>query len=437
MPMIAAAQAAIPAGRTQLERWLETGGFAGTAARYGISALGPISISGAHFFASLVFLHELAPAEFGLFSFLLIVVPFCMSMTGALLGASITSSLALWARVNGPELSTHLKISLVLGLLATAAVTALMFASGAHVVAALLLGFFAGLMTLRWFARSFAYALQLPARAALSDVAYSLLLVGGLSALWFMRALNVETASIVLLASAALALSMFGTDYLKRQFAPGEEGSLAAYGPIWRDLTRWSLLGVVLTELTANAHAYLVTFISGPKAFALLAVGSLVMRPVSLVLSALPDLERPRMAREIAAGRFAAAFKCVKEFRTAAGAIWLAAVGLAGVILMWFPHVLLKRGYDATDVVIAVGAWALIMALRALRTPDSVLLQAAREFQPLAGASKRSSIISVVATLLLLLAAGPLASLGGIVAGELAMLASTLSLARRWKQAHA
>ena len=104
---------------------------------------------------------------------------------------------------------------------------------------------------------------------------------------------------------------------------------------------------------------------------------------------------------------------------------------------MWFPHVLLKRGYDPTDVVIAVGVWALIMALRTLRTPDSVLLQAAREFQPLAGASKRSSIISVLATLLLLLTAGPLASLGGIVAGELAMLASTLSLARRWKQAHA
>jgi len=29
-------------------------------------------------------------------------------------------------------------------------------------------------------------------------------------------------------------------------------------------------MGVVFTELTINAHAYLVTFISGPGAFALL-----------------------------------------------------------------------------------------------------------------------------------------------------------------------
>lgn len=435
--MIAAAQTAKSSGRIQLERWLETGGFAGTAARYGLSALGPISVSGAHFFASIVFLHELAPADFGLFSFLLIVVPFCMSMTGALLGASVTTSLARWSEVDGPELVTHLKVARVVGVLATFGVAALMLFNGASLTASATLGLFAGLMSLRWFARSFAYALRLPARAALSDVAYSFLLTGGLTAFWFFHALNVETASVVLAASAALALLMFGLEHLRRQFVPGAAGALSAYKAIWLDLTRWSLLGVVLTEITANAHAYLVTFISGPRAFALLAVGSLVMRPVSLVLTALPDVERPRMAREIAAGKFTDAFKCVKEFRTAAGAIWLAAVCLAGVILMWFPHILLKKGYDATEVAIAVGAWAVIMAVRTLRTPDAVLLQAAGEFKPLAGASKRSSIISILATLVLLLIAGPLASLGGILAGELAMMGSTRSLARGWKQAHA
>ena len=53
--------------------------------------------------------------------------------------------------------------------------------------------------------------------------------------------------------------------------------------------------------MTVNAHAYLVTFISGPGPFALLAVGQMLMRPASLVQSALPDLERPAMTRAIAA----------------------------------------------------------------------------------------------------------------------------------------
>ena len=76
----------------------------------------------------------------------------------------------------------------------------------------------------------------------------------------------------------------------------------------WRDLARWAVIGVVLTEFTANAHAYIVTFVAGPKAFALLAVGALVMRPASLVLSSLPDIERPRMAQKIGAGDIAGCF---------------------------------------------------------------------------------------------------------------------------------
>ena len=71
-------------------------------------------------------------------------------------------------------------------------------------------------------------------------------------------------------------------------------GRIRDYAPIFRDLTRWSLLGVVFTEVTVNAHAYLVTFIAGPGAFALLALGMLLMRP------ALAGAERP--ARPGAAG---------------------------------------------------------------------------------------------------------------------------------------
>jgi hypothetical protein len=44
-------------------------------------------------------------------------------------------------------------------------------------------------------------------------------------------------------------------------------GSLAAYGATFRDLTRWSLAGVVLTEVTVNAHAYLVTLPGRARAF--------------------------------------------------------------------------------------------------------------------------------------------------------------------------
>lgn len=422
---------------TRLERWLARYRFAGTAARYGLVAIGPISVSAAHFLASVLLFHALPPSEFGLFSFLLIVVPFCMSATGALLGASVSVSVAHWIAVDGPELSTHIKVNLLIALAAGALVFGLMASGGTGLRVALVLGAFAATMTLRWFGRSLAFALQLPGRAALSDIVYGALLVAGIGTLTLSNSLSLLRASAVLLIACVAALSVFGTPYLRRLFRPGKGGPLSAYSPIWRDLTRWSLLGVVLTELTANAHAYLVTFISGPAAFALLALGSLMMRPVSLILTALPDRERPAMARRLAAGDTAGALRCVKEFRTAAGAIWFGTLLLAVAIMLWFPHLVMKEGYDWTSIVTVLAIWVAIMAARTWRTPEAVLLQAAQQFQPLARVSIHSSIVSIAATLALLLTVGPIWSLAGILLGDLEMNTRIERLARAWKSSHA
>jgi hypothetical protein len=189
--------------------------------------------------------------------------------------------------------------------------------------------------------------------------------------------------------------------------------------------------------MTVNAHVYLVTFLFGPSAFALLAVGSLLMRPAGLVLTALPDRERSEMARRIRAGNQAGALHAVKEFRTAAGAVWLACVILAAAILMFFPHLVLKHGYDERQVLAVLLFWAAIMAVRAARTPDSVLLQAAGDFQSLAGASLWSSVASLALTLVLTLTLGPIASLGGILLGDLILTRRIFVLSRAWKRAHA
>jgi O-antigen/teichoic acid export membrane protein len=410
--------------------------LARVALRYGLSSLGPVSVSAAHFAASLMFLRAMAPAQFGLLSFLLVVVPFCMSASGALLGAPISTALKRGAVIADADLATYLKTNLVVAALAACIVFALLTMSHAALAPTLLLAVYAGLMTLRWFARCLSYATGGPFRAIASDLVYSVLLMSGMSALFVSNQLALQSAAEVLGFAALCGVAVFGSSYLARQVWPGRAGSLWRYGAIWRDLTRWSLLGVVLTEMTANAHAYLVTFLAGPQAFAVLAVGSLLMRPAALVLSALPDMERPAMARRLAAGDTAGALRSVKEFRTATGAIWLLTITLAGVLLMWFPHLILKKGYDESQIVIVVAISAAIAAVRALRTPQSVLLQAAGEFRALAGASMWSSMTSVAATLALLLTAGPIASLLGILAGDLVMTGRIFGLTRRWKHQH-
>jgi hypothetical protein len=242
-------------------------------------------------------------------------------------------------------------------------------------------------------------------------------------------------AALVLCAAAGAGLAIFGTDFLVQQARAVRDGTLAAYGPIWRDLTQWALLGVVTTELSANAHAYLVTLFNGPKSFALIAAGSLFMRPVSLCLTALPDRERPLMVQTLMRGDHAAADACVREFRGAAMAIWLLTLALAGAAMLWVPNLILKAGYDHGQVLTVIALWAAIMAVRTLRTPDAVLLQAAREFRPLASASVWSSVVALTLTTVLLLTLGPVASMLGILVGDVVLTERIFALVRRWKRA--
>ncbi|HEY5347569.1 MAG TPA: hypothetical protein VIJ72_05210, partial [Rhizomicrobium sp.] len=378
------------------------------AGRYGLSTFGPVTISGAHFLASLIFLRNLPAAEFGLFSFVLVVVPFCMSMSGALVATPVATATH---GQNPVVIASCLKLNLVLGVVAALGVFCFLMISHAKTDAALLLAGFGGALTFRWFLRCYAYVDGRIFAAIGSDIAYSGVLLGGLGVLVLVHRITLESGSAVLLLAALASLVPFGQAFARQQIAALHHGSLRLYIPVWRDMTRWSLIGVVFTEMTANAHAYFVTFISGPQSFALLALGMLLMRPVSLVQSALPDMERPVIAKAIAAHDFKGALRVTGEFRIALIAAWLGTVALAAGILIWFPGLLLKKGYDLDQVIAVTLLCAAIMAVRTLRAPHAVLLQAAGEFKALAGIGTKSSIVSIAATLSLLLAFGPIASL--------------------------
>src|SRR5262249_23542178 len=152
---------------------------------YSLSALGPIAVSGAHFGASLMFLHRMSPREFGMFSFLLVVVPFCLSVSSGLLGAPLLNAVGkpeTVAKTNGAAFRVVNRFHcLSAGLLTWL----LMYFSGAGRLASVQLGLYAVTMTFRWYSRYTAYNANLPLRAAASDLLYSLTLISGLLFLVF------------------------------------------------------------------------------------------------------------------------------------------------------------------------------------------------------------------------------------------------------------
>jgi O-antigen/teichoic acid export membrane protein len=406
------------------------------AGRYSLSAFGPFSISAAHLVAALILLHHLPRTQFGLFSFLLVIAPFCLSLCGAMFAPPIARQRAFSTRMPEQEQLTLVKAKLAFSAAVALAIAAIMFVSGAEPIFAAIFGCYGALMSMRWFARCWSYAEGQTVRVLLSDLAYSAVLLATLLLLVESRELTMWSASLALLVSAGAALPVLDLQHLSQHFRALHKGRLAPFVDTWREMSGWAVLGVVTSEFTVNAHAYLVTLISGPHAFAVLAVGALLTRPVSLVLAALPDMERPLMAGALGTGERSRAFRIVKEFRTAAGAIWLVTIAIAAVLLTWFPFLVVKKEYALSDVLTVVAISAAIMVLRVIRTPESVLLQAAGEFRKLAGAGVWSSIVSLCATLFLLLIAGPIVSLFGILLGDIVATRRTFAIARAWRLSH-
>jgi O-antigen/teichoic acid export membrane protein len=404
--------------------------------RYTLSAVGPIGVSAAHFLAALILLRVLPRAEFGLFSFLLVLSPFCLSLCGAMFAPPIAHRSACSAPEAVAEERTLFKASLVFSAVAASVIGPVVWFSGAAVWVAASFGLYSGTMSLRWFARCWAYGLAQTVRVLISDIAYSTVLSVTLLSLLAIHRLTLGSVGLALLLAATAGLIVFGASQSRQYWAGARCGELRAFVRYWRAMSGWAVLGVVLSELTANAHAYIVTLVSGPHAFAVLAVGSLLMRPVSLVLAALPDMERPLMSRAMRSGEIARALQIVKEFRTAGGAIWVVTIAIGAVLLTWFPHFLVKKDYPFGDVCFAVVLSAAIMALRALRTPISVLLQAAGEFRRLTVPGLWSGAISLISTFVLLIIAGPIAAFIGILLGEAVATERTFALVRVWKRGH-
>jgi hypothetical protein len=408
-------------------------GLLGTALRYGASAAGPIAVSGAHFLASLIFLRNLPAREFGLFSFVMVVVSFGMSLNASLITVPLTRHIITGRDDTRPVcFQMNWLVCIGFGALLFAA---LLF-SRAPVKDAFLLALFAAVFSFRWFARCTAFIDGRMGAAIQSDLAYSVLLVGGLGIMALTRQVSFIHGSEMLLLAAVIGLAPFGFEFFRIQFS-AMAGDPRRYWPIFRDLSRWSLVGVALTEITVNAHAYLVTFISGASSFALLALGMLLMRPASLMQSALPDLERPAMSRAIATNDMAQLSRIQRHFTGGLIATWLVNVLLCVTVLAFFPLLVLKKGYALHDVIVVAALSSIIMAVRAWRTPPSVLLQAAGQFKELASIGTISGGLSVFATLVLLLTLGPIASLGGILLGELVILVRVIQMARDWKRSHA
>jgi O-antigen/teichoic acid export membrane protein len=402
--------------------------------RYGLAILAPAAVSAAHFIVQVILVLQVTPAEFGLFAFFMIIVQLGYGISNALVSTPYTVSIHQ-ADATEEERRAFFAISGLYALAfgAVCAGVAALFEAGSW---AYLFAIFGMTAMFRWFGRAHSYAEFQQTTAALSDFLYSGCLLASVGGLVLLGRLEMDWIALAFLSSSLIGLLAFGRKFLWAQFVQALRSHISSYGKVWKEQARWTLVGVVSTEATSNAHSYLVTSFAGPAAFAPLAAAALFLRPVLLAITSLTQLERPVMSKAIAGHEVARADSTRKSFFAALLAVWFAVVLLA-VGLLWFrPEDIAKASYNIEDFQIAVALIALVVLVQVWQAPNSVFLQAAKEFKALATTSLYACFFSILLAAAALYLAGPIYSLAGIVAGQ-AIMAVQISLkARNWRRQH-
>ena len=399
--------------------------------RYAGAAIGPICVAGAQFLLSLLLLRSLNVSDFGRFAFLLVVSQLLVSLWSALFTAPLLVAAAgdagavdtdvgnSGAGKTGAGAAIALArvsiFALVPASLAMAAIALLLGTSGP---CALIFGLWGAMALLRHFARAWHLVKGAPARTMASDLAYGLALSSGGLLLARSGGQTLIAAAALLLAAAPVGLVPFLKSRIVRARETPVRGSLRAYGAIWRRDARWSLLGVLTTEATVNSQSYIVTALGGAGAFAPIAATALLVRPVTVAINALTEFERARLARDIQAGAIDAARAARRHLRLALLAVWAATLVLATGLLWLAPDLVFHGKFTSSTLWTGAALWFAVVLARAAHAPDGAVLLASGRFRALALLSSMTACVSLGATTLLLLLAGPLWSIGGIALGE-------------------
>ncbi|WGJ14171.1 hypothetical protein QEV83_16200 [Methylocapsa sp. D3K7] len=405
------------------------GAFLQSLHRFGLAALGPVAVSATQFLLQMDLLRTLETTEFGLFAFIVGFIQFGFGLSNALVCTPYT----VWinnTQMGDKDAQTYFKVNLALSAIWAAFCIIIVMTLGRS-VEAWFFGLFGFLAMIRWFGRAHLYAIHRPTTVVISDFIFAGVLLMCISSVPF-ASLSLLSAIAMLCVATTGGVIAIGLAFIEMQFRRAWVGSFRDYGDVWRDHARWTLLGVVSSEATANAHSYVVTLHAGPAAFAPIAAATLLVKPISLIITSLTQLERPVMARHLASGDMTAALQSVAFFRLAVILTWTGTISAGVACLVWFPRLLFSPSYDIGTLKIAFFLWAWISLLQSWSTPPSVLLQAAQWFKPLGSTGVASAVVAVIAVLAFALVLTPVYTLIGILIGQAIMNWGIAILKTRW-----
>ncbi len=384
--------------------------------RFSVIATGPIATAGANFALALMLIPNSNANEFGFFSFAMVVINLGIGVSNALCATPLSIA---WNNHNiaKAELFVQLRsVNLILAVACSVVVATAGLCFSLDMLSWLPISMAAGIAITRWYRRSLEYARLSPSSALASDARYSLTAISLLALLHCLDAVSLATAGMLMILS--FAATFIGLP-VAIDLSKHRKYSLTGYANTWKSQTKWSSIGVLCTELSTNAHSYVIPVLAGPSAYAAISVAMLWWRPSQTLFTALVLSERPKIAKAIGGNLTDEAHRATRMFTIQCLAIVCAnGAGIAAAFLI-FPRYFIVDGLNSSLVAIMLASFSSVIILKALRTPTSVLCQAKNLFRPLAAASFITAPISVLSVVIALLLVGPHGAVMGVAAGEL------------------
>jgi hypothetical protein len=394
-------------------------GRVASAVRLVLPATGALAMSGAQFVLVFVLLRRLPVADFGAQAFVLVVHQFLIGCWSALFAAPLLVFLSSPDAADRDRLPAALAATaLAAAPLALTGVALLAWLNGFDAVGAIGFALFSALMLTRHFARAWYLAEGRRGRVIASDYAYGLVLLVLAGALLEMPQVSLRLAALGQVFSALPALALLVPGPAAWHRAGAALAQIGHYREVWRRDARWSLAGVLASELTANVHAYLVTGLYGAVAYAPIAATALFIRPVLVLINPLTDFERMRMAAAMGRGDWAGVRR---QHGLLAGTIlgaWALTVLAAVAIIGVGGTAVLHDRVPLPVMMLSTALWFVVVLMRGAHAAEGAVLQGAGQFRLLARLALVTAVLSAAGAVLAARLGGPVWSTGGVAIGE-------------------
>lgn len=264
------------------------------------------------------------------------------------------------------------------------------------------------------------------------DLAYVLLVAGALFYLHWRGEASLQTLSVLL-----LLLSAIGLVTILQHVVPGK---LSALRLLLKEMTeifakqmheiRWSLLGVITTDIQNRGYIFVAAAFFGPTTVAHLQAGRIFFGPLNLLTSAWARVARPHLAALYGKGD-AVGFNALL-MRALWSFIALNILFLIGLWLIWpyLSAVVFGDKYKGLGMLIA--AWGIANLAFQIRSCLGTGVQALRRFRHLTIASIYGAVLSAMLVAAACIINEPLWMIASVIGGECVAIAVVINILRQY-----